>query len=128
MIAHGVVKSSNDVGQVAGPIGGEGLEWKELGIGSNEVHKPGSHRSVSKGNIGRTVQNGRRGLIQNGGSRLLNEASLLVLPLIVITLPRHVEPFGGTLSISGRRGRGTRVVVRFPLPAPAQRKMRVVRR
>ena len=55
---------------------------------------------MSKGNIGRTVQNGRRGLIQNGGSRLLNEASLLVLPLIVITLPRHVEPFGGTWLVS----------------------------
>ena len=26
-----------------------------------------------------------------------------------------VEPFGGTLSITGRRGRGTRVVVRFPI-------------
>jgi signal transduction histidine kinase len=32
-----------------------------------------------------------------------------------------VEPLGGTLSIAGRRGRGTRVVVRFPLPRLPQR-------
>jgi signal transduction histidine kinase len=32
-----------------------------------------------------------------------------------------VEPLGGTLSIAGRRGRGTRVVVRFPLPTHPQR-------
>ena len=38
-----------------------------------------------------------------------------------------VEPLGGTLLITGRRGRGTSVVVRFPLPSPARRKMRVVR-
>jgi signal transduction histidine kinase len=30
-----------------------------------------------------------------------------------------VEPLGGTLSITGHRGRGTRVVVRFPLRATA---------
>jgi signal transduction histidine kinase len=27
-----------------------------------------------------------------------------------------VQPHGGTISITGRKGRGTRVVVRFPLP------------
>ena len=38
-----------------------------------------------------------------------------------------VEPLGGTLSVTGRRGRGTRVAVLFPLSPPARRKMRVVR-
>jgi len=33
-----------------------------------------------------------------------------------------VEPLGGTLSVSGRRGHGTHVVVRFPLPQVAQRR------
>ena len=33
-----------------------------------------------------------------------------------------VEPLGGTLSVSGRRGHGTQVVVRFPLPQIAQRR------
>ena len=33
-----------------------------------------------------------------------------------------VEPLGGTLSVSGRRGHGTHVVVRFPLPHIAQRR------
>jgi signal transduction histidine kinase len=31
-----------------------------------------------------------------------------------------VEPLGGTLMITGRRGRGTQVIVRFPLPRIAQ--------
>jgi len=40
-----------------------------------------------------------------------------------------IEPYGGTLSITGRRGHGTAVIVRLPLPAAqARRKMRVVRR
>ncbi len=39
-----------------------------------------------------------------------------------------VEPIGGTLTITGRRGHGTTVVVRFPAHVPARRKMRVVRR
>jgi signal transduction histidine kinase len=39
-----------------------------------------------------------------------------------------VEPYGGRLSITGRRGHGTAVIVRLPLPAQARRKMRVVRR
>jgi len=38
-----------------------------------------------------------------------------------------IETLGGTLTITGRRGHGTRVVVRFPLRAPAPRGMRVVR-
>ena len=35
-----------------------------------------------------------------------------------------VEPLGGTLSVSGRRGRGTQVVVRFPLPHAPRRPSR----
>jgi signal transduction histidine kinase len=35
-----------------------------------------------------------------------------------------VEPLGGTLSVSGRRGRGTQVVVRFPLVHTAARRRR----
>ena len=35
-----------------------------------------------------------------------------------------VEPLGGTLSVSGRRGRGTQVVVRFPLAQPPARRRR----
>jgi len=38
-----------------------------------------------------------------------------------------VEPLGGTLTITGRRGHGTSVLVRFPLPPQAPRRMRVVR-
>ena len=38
-----------------------------------------------------------------------------------------VEPLGGALSLTGRRGRGTAVVVRFPLSPQARRRMRVVR-
>jgi signal transduction histidine kinase len=38
-----------------------------------------------------------------------------------------VEPFGGTIVVTGRRGHGTRVVVRFPLRTPGPRGMRVVR-
>ena len=40
-----------------------------------------------------------------------------------------IEPYGGTLSITGRRGHGTAVIVRLPLPAAqARRKMKMVRR
>jgi signal transduction histidine kinase len=45
----------------------------------------------------------------------------------LLGMHESVEPLGGTLLITGRRGRGTSVVVRFPLPSPARRKMRVVR-
>ncbi len=36
-----------------------------------------------------------------------------------------VEPLGGSISVTGQRGKGTQVVVRFPLRAPARRKSRV---
>ena len=39
-----------------------------------------------------------------------------------------VEPFGGTLAVTGRRGKGTRVVVRFPLPRRASRRPRSTHR
>lgn len=35
-----------------------------------------------------------------------------------------VEPLGGRLSVSGQRGRGTRIVVRFPLPNTSRRRPR----
>lgn len=35
-----------------------------------------------------------------------------------------VEPLGGTLSVSGQRGRGTRVIVRLPLPNTTRRRSR----
>jgi two-component system sensor histidine kinase UhpB len=39
-----------------------------------------------------------------------------------------VEPLGGTLSVTGQRGRGTRVVVRFPSRMPARRRILAKRR
>ena len=45
----------------------------------------------------------------------------------ILGMREAVEPFGGTLALTGRRGHGTRVVVRFPLRAPAPRRMGVVR-
>jgi len=38
-----------------------------------------------------------------------------------------VQPLGGSLTITGKRGHGTSVVVRFPLPSPPRSRMRVVR-
>ena len=45
----------------------------------------------------------------------------------LLSMREAVEPLGGTLSVTGHRGRGTRVAVLFPLRPPARRKMRVVR-
>ena len=39
-----------------------------------------------------------------------------------------VEPLGGALAVTGRRGHGTRVVVRFPLRAKAARRPRAKRK
>ena len=35
-----------------------------------------------------------------------------------------VEPLGGTITVTGQRGKGTQVVVRFPLRTPVRRKTR----
>ena len=39
-----------------------------------------------------------------------------------------VEPLGGTIAVTGQRGKGTRVVVRFPLRTPVRRKIRAAGR
>ena len=66
--------------------------------------------------------------IHDNGRGITKAESTSASAIGLLGMREAVEPFGGTLSISGRRGRGTRVIVRFPLPARAQRKMRVVRR
>src|SRR5690242_12918441 len=72
-------------------------------MGSNEVHQPSGHRSMSKRNIRRTIQNGGRGLIQYSSSGLLDEASLLILALRVAVLrARHIEPLGSAGLIASK--------------------------
>ena len=93
---HGVVKRSDDVGEVARAIRGEGLEGKNLGLGRNQVDEPGSHGAVAKGDVGRAVQDRSCGLIQNGGSGLLDVSRLLTLSVAVAILHAgHIEPLGG---------------------------------
>src|SRR5436309_2293550 len=116
---HGVVKRSDDVGEVARAIRGEGLEGKNLGLGRNQVDEPGSHGAVAKGDVGRAVQDRSCGLIQNGGSGLLDVSRLLTLSVAVAILHAgHIEPLGGaglvpreivTLQKNGREDRVIRV-------------------
>ncbi len=46
----------------------------------------------------------------------------------LLSMREAVGPLGGKLSVSSRRGRGTHVVVRFPLPHVARRKPRASHR
>ena len=42
----------------------------------------------------------------------------------LLSMRESVEPLGGTLLVTGHRGKGTRVVVRFPIPPLSTRKAR----
>ena len=42
----------------------------------------------------------------------------------LLGMRESVEPLGGTITVTGLRGRGTHVIVRFPLQTPARRKSR----
>jgi signal transduction histidine kinase len=54
--------------------------------------------------------------IQDNGRGITKKQINDVSSIGLLGMREAVEPLGGTLSISGRRGRGTRVVVRFRLP------------
>jgi signal transduction histidine kinase len=73
----------------------------------------------ARGTFSMEIQDNGRGIRK---SEIRNPSSIGLLGM-----HEAVEPLGGTLSITGRRGRGTTVVVRFRLGAQARRRMRVVR-
>jgi signal transduction histidine kinase len=75
--------------------------------------------SETRGTFSMDIQDNGRGIRK---SEVRNPSSIGLLGM-----HEAVEPLGGTLSVTGRRGRGTTVVVRFPLGAQARRRMRVVR-
>ena len=59
--------------------------------------------------------------IQDNGRGITKMQVNDVSSIGLLSMREAVEPLGGTLSIAGRRGRGTRVVVRFPLPNASRR-------
>jgi signal transduction histidine kinase len=59
--------------------------------------------------------------IQDNGRGITKTEISNVSSVGLLGMRESVEPLGGSLSITGRRGRGTRVVVRFPLPRRPQR-------
>jgi signal transduction histidine kinase len=69
--------------------------------------------SEARGVFTMDIQDNGRGITK----RQINDVSSIGL----LGMREAVEPLGGTLSITGRRGRGTRVVARFPLPSQPQR-------
>jgi signal transduction histidine kinase len=69
--------------------------------------------SESRGSFTMDIQDNGRGITKVQ----MNDVSSIGL----LGMREAVEPLGGKLSIAGRRGRGTRVVVRFPLPNPPRR-------
>jgi two-component system sensor histidine kinase UhpB len=70
--------------------------------------------SEARGTFSMEIQDNGRGITKPQ----IRHASAIGL----LGMREAVEPLGGTLSVTGRRGRGTRVVVRFPARAPARRK------
>ena len=73
----------------------------------------------TRGMFSMEIQDNGRGITK---SEIRNPSSIGLLGM-----HEAVEPLGGALTITGRKGRGTSVVVRFPLRAQARRRMRVVR-
>ena len=65
--------------------------------------------------------------IHDNGRGITKPELTSVSSIGLLGMREAVEPLGGTLTITGRRGHGTSVVVRFPLPSPPRRRMRVVR-
>jgi signal transduction histidine kinase len=75
--------------------------------------------SEMRGHFSMEIQDNGRGITK---SEIKGASSIGLLGM-----REAVEPLGGALSVTGRRGRGTTVVVRFPLGPQARRRMRVVR-
>jgi signal transduction histidine kinase len=75
--------------------------------------------SETRGTFSMEIQDNGRGIRK---AEIRNPSSIGLLGM-----HEAVEPLGGTLSVTGRRGRGTTVLVRFPLGAQTRRRMRVVR-
>src|SRR6266849_1541648 len=100
---HGIVKRSDDVGEVARAVRREGLERKDLGLGRDQVNEPRSHRAMTEGDIRRAIQNRCGGLIKHGSRRLLHVPRLLILSASVGVTglhPRDIEPLGGAWLVS----------------------------
>src|SRR6266436_5331535 len=95
---HGIVKRSDDVGEVARAVRREGLERKDLGLGRDQVNEPRSHGAVAEGDIRRAIQNRRGRLIKHGSRRLLHVTGLLILNAgvgVTALHPGDIEPLGG---------------------------------
>ncbi len=69
--------------------------------------------SEGRGTFTMDIQDNGRGITK---TQLTGASSIGLLGM-----REAVEPLGGTLSVTGRRGRGTRVVVRFPLRHTSRR-------
>ena len=63
--------------------------------------------------------------IQDNGRGITKTQISDVSSIGLLGMREAVEPLRGTLSIAGRRGRGTRVVVRFPIPRQRQRRTKL---
>jgi signal transduction histidine kinase len=62
--------------------------------------------------------------IQDDGRGITKTQINDVSSIGLLGMREAVEPLGGRLSLSGRRGRGTRIVVRFPIRPAARRSAR----
>src|SRR5277367_1462494 len=94
---HGVIQGCDNVGEIAGAVGGESLQRQNLGARRGQVNQAGSHGAVAEGGVRTSVQNSGRRLIENGGTGLLDEYGLLGATLYAARIElRHVEKFGGT--------------------------------
>src|ERR1700757_2854176 len=94
-----VVEGRNDVGKIAGAVGREGLERKNLSFGSDQMDEAGGHRAVAERGVVRAIEDRSGGLVENRCRGLLDVAWLLILgvgvgkPVLVST---DIQPFGGS--------------------------------
>ena len=65
--------------------------------------------------------------IHDNGRGITKAQAADALSIGLLGMRETVTPLGGTIRVTGRRGKGTQVVVRFPLPTPARRTRRVTR-
>jgi hypothetical protein len=96
---NGVVESRNDVGKIAGAVGGEGLKRKNLGLGSDKMNKAGGHRAVAECGVVRGIEDRSGGLVENRCRGLLHVARLLILGVGVskpVLVSIDIQPFGGS--------------------------------
>ena len=59
--------------------------------------------------------------IQDDGRGITKAEMSRASSIGLLSMREAVEPLGGAITVTGRRGRGTQVVVRFPLRAPARK-------